>query len=289
MRSKRALFWYSLGLTLLLLLPMVLVVAFLTDQYMKQQQLRQASAAETALPIERGAQDVRTVLLVVQQERPAFLLLRADGAREMLTFCALPDTLLVDAPAGTTTLADCTLTAGAARAAQLLCGTLATGETASPALPYIAATPATWAACAGDAAVRFDTAALLSPAARMRVGYGSDTVAACTAAQAGELIENLESGLTGAGQCSARAAVWSAFVRQNPALLANITGALRSRSARLLTDLLAGEFTQWEETLTYLSRRTALTVDYTTAATESAKGGEALTDEGMDTVLELLS
>ena len=27
MRSKRALFWYSLGLTLLLLLPMVLVVA----------------------------------------------------------------------------------------------------------------------------------------------------------------------------------------------------------------------------------------------------------------------
>ena len=168
MRSKRALFWYSLGLTLLLLLPMVLVVAFLTDQYMKQQQLRQASAAETALPIERGAQDVRTVLLVVQQERPAFLLLRADGARETLTFCALPDTLLVDAPAGTTTLADCTLTAGAARAAQLLCGTLATGETASPALPYIAATPATWAACAGETSVRFDTAALLSPAARIR-------------------------------------------------------------------------------------------------------------------------
>ena len=195
MRSKRALFWYSLGLTLLLLLPMVLVVAFLTDQYMKQQQLRQASAAETALPIERGAQDVRTVLLVVQQERPAFLLLRADGARETLTFCALPDTLLVDAPAGTTTLADCTLTAGAARAAQLLCGTLATGETACPGTALYRRHPRNMGGLRrADAAVRFDTAALLSPAARMRVGYGSDTVAACTAAQAGELIENLEGG-----------------------------------------------------------------------------------------------
>ena len=45
MRSNRGIFWYSLGLTLLLLLPMVLTVAFFTDQYQKQQLLRQASAA----------------------------------------------------------------------------------------------------------------------------------------------------------------------------------------------------------------------------------------------------
>ena len=33
MRSHRGIFWYSLGLTLLLLLPMVLTVAFFADQY----------------------------------------------------------------------------------------------------------------------------------------------------------------------------------------------------------------------------------------------------------------
>ena len=38
MRSNRGIFWYSLGLTLLLLLPMVLTVAFFTDQYQKQRQ-----------------------------------------------------------------------------------------------------------------------------------------------------------------------------------------------------------------------------------------------------------
>lgn len=79
MRSNRGIFWYSLGLTLLLLLPMVLTVAFFTDQYQKQQLLRQASAADSTLHIEPGAQGVYTLLLVVQQEEPAFVLARADG------------------------------------------------------------------------------------------------------------------------------------------------------------------------------------------------------------------
>lgn len=70
MRSNRGIFWYSLGLTLLLLLPMVLTVAFFTDQYQKQQLLRQASAADSTLHIEPGAQGVYTLLLVVQQEEP---------------------------------------------------------------------------------------------------------------------------------------------------------------------------------------------------------------------------
>mgnify|MGYP000447478332 CR=1 FL=1 len=58
MRSHRGIFWYSLGLTLLLLLPMVLTVAFFADQYQKQQLLRQASAADSTLRIEPGAQGV---------------------------------------------------------------------------------------------------------------------------------------------------------------------------------------------------------------------------------------
>ena len=43
----------------------------------------------------------------------------------------------------------------------------------------------------------------------------------------------------------ARAAVWAAFLRQDPALLAGLPDGLRSRSARLLTDLLAADLTPW--------------------------------------------
>ena len=280
MRSKRGIFWYSLGLTLLLLLPMILTVAFFTDQYQKQQLLRQASAADSTLRIEPGAQGIFPLLLV-----------RADGPQQTLTLCALPGSLRVNAPAGTTTLADCTLAAGAGRAAQLLCGTVATGESAAPALHYIAATPATWAACAGsDASVRFDTAALLTPAARQALGYGREPVAECTAAQAGSLIEKMQGMLTGASaQADARAAVWAAFARQNPALLAAFPAGLRSQSARLLTDLLAADVSALEDTLTYLSTRPAPAVDYVTAETAKAKGGVCLTDAGMAAVRDLLS
>ena len=291
MRSQRGIFWYSLGLTLLLLLPMILTVAFFADQYQKQQLLRRASAADSTLRIEPGAQGIFPLLLVVQQEEPAFLLVRADGPQQTLTFCALPGSLRVDAPSGTTTLADCTLAAGAGRAAQLLCGTVATGESAAPALHYIAATPATWAACAGsDALVRFDTAALLTPAARQALGYGREPVAECTAAQAGALIEKMQGMLTGASaQADARAAVWAAFARQNPALPAAFPAGLRSQSARLLTDLLANDVSALEDTLTYLSTRPAPAVDYVTAETAKAKGGVCLTDAGMAAVRDLLS
>ena len=290
MRSHRGIFWYSLGLTLLLLLPMVLTVAFFADQYQKQQLLRQASAADSTLRIEPGAQGVYRLLLIVQQEEPAFVLARADGPKQAVTLCALPGSLLVNAPAGTTTLSECALSAGAGRAAQLLCCTVATGETAAPELHYIAATPATWAACAGkNAAVRFDTAALLTPTARERLGYGDDPVAACTAAQAGELIADLQGALTGAGESAdARAAVWAAFARQDPALLAAFPTGLRSQSARLLTDLLAADLSALEDTLTYLSTRPALAVDYVTAETAKANGGVCLTDEGRAAVRDLL-
>ena len=164
------------------------------------------------------------------------------------------------------------------------------GETAAPALHYIAATPATWADCAGrTASARIDTASLLDAAARTRLGYGEDPIAVCTAAQASELIAQLQAALPGAGEgCMARAAVWAAFLRQDPALLAGLPDGLRSRSARLLTDLLAADLNALGETLTYLSARTALTIDYTTAAVAAARGGVQLTEEGMAAVCALL-
>ncbi len=289
MRSRAGFFWHSLWLTLLLLLPLIAVVAFLARQRQAQQELRQAAASQSQLQIEPGAQSVWRMLLVVQQEEPAFVLMRADGPAHSVTFCALPGQLLVNAPAGTTTLAACTLSAGAGRAAQLLTATLATGETALPPLYYLAATPSCWVDCVGSGtAVRFDTSSLLQPAARLALGYGSEAVQSVSATDTVEFIAALQSQLTGSAAGNARAAVWAAFVRQNPDLLTAVPEAWRRYSARTLTDLTAQDLLRAGETAAFLQNQPALTVDYLTAAVTDAPDGVALTEDGMQIVQTLL-
>ena len=289
MRSRAGFFWHSLWLTLLLLLPLIAVVAFLARQRQAQQELRQAAASQSQLQIEPGAQSVWRMLLVVQQEEPAFVLVRADGPAHSVTFCALPGQLLVNAPAGTTTLAACTLSAGAGRAAQLLTATLATGETALPPLYYLAATPSCWVDCVGSGtAVRFDTSSLLKPAARLALGYGSEAVQSVSATDTVEFIAALQSQLTGSAAGNARAAVWAAFARQNPDLLTAVPEAWRRYSARTLTDLTAQELLRAGETAAFLQSQPALTVDYLTAAVTDAPDGVALTEDGMQIVQTLL-
>lgn len=289
MRSRAGFFWHSLWLTLLLLLPLIAVVAFLARQRQAQQELRQAAASQSQLQIEPGAQSVWRMLLVVQQEEPAFVLMRADGPAHSVTFCALPGQLLVNAPAGTTTLAACTLSAGAGRAAQLLTATLATGETALPPLYYLAATPSCWVDCVGSGtAIRFDTSSLLQPAARLALGYGSEAVQSVSATDTVEFIAALQSQLTGSAAGNARAAVWAAFVRQNPDLLTAVPEAWRRYSARTLTDLTAQDLLRAGETAAFLQSQPALTVDYLTAAVTDAPDGVALTEDGMQIVQTLL-
>ena len=289
MRSRAGFFWHSLWLTLLLLLPLIAVVAFLARQRQAQQELRQAAASQSQLQIEPGAQSVWRMLLVVQQEEPAFVLVRADGPAHSVTFCALPGQLLVNAPAGTTTLAACTLSAGAGRAAQLLTATLATGETALPPLYYLAATPSCWVDCVGSGtAVRFDTSSLLQPAARLALGYGSEAVQSVSATDTVEFIAALQSQLTGSAAANARAAVWAAFARQNPDLLTAVPEAWRRYSARTLTDLTAQDLLQAGETAAFLQSQPALTVDYLTAAVTDAPGGVELSEDGLQIVQTLL-
>ncbi len=289
MRSRAGFFWHSLWLTLLLLLPLIAVVAFLARQRQAQQELRQAAASQSQLQIEPGAQSVWRMLLVVQQEEPAFVLVRADGPAHSVTFCALPGQLLVNAPAGTTTLAACTLSAGAGRAAQLLTATLATGETALPPLYYLAATPSCWVDCVGSGtAVRFDTSSLLQPAARLALGYGSEAVQSVSATDTVEFIAALQSQLTGSAAANARAAVWAAFARQNPDLLTAVPEAWRRYSARTLTDLTAQDLLRAGETAAFLQSQPALTVDYLTAAVTDAPGGVEFTEDGMQIVQTLL-
>ena len=62
----------------------------------------------------------------------------------------------------------------------------------------------------------------------------------------------------------------------------------KAELGRLLTDLLAADLNALGETLAYLSARTSLTVDYTTAAVAAARGGVQLTEEGMAAVCALL-
>lgn len=289
MRSRAGFFWHSLWLTLLLLLPLIAVVAFLARQRQTQQELRQAAASQSQLQIEPGAQSVWRMLLVVQQEEPAFVLVRADGPAHSVTFCALPGQLLVNAPAGTTTLAACTLSAGAGRAAQLLTATLATGETALPPLYYLAATPSCWVDCVGSGtAVRFDTSSLLQPAARLALGYGSEAVQSVSATDTVEFIAALQSQLTGSAAGNARAAVWAAFARQNPDLLTAVPEAWRKYSARTLTDLTAQDLLQAGETAAFLQSQPALTVDYLTAAVTDAPDGVELSEDGLQIVERLL-
>ena len=263
MRSRAGFFWCSLWLTLLLLLPLILVVGFLARQRQTQQELRQAAANQSQLQIEPGAHSV--------------------------TFCALPGQLLVNAPAGTTTLAECTLSAGAGRAAQLLRAALSTGETALPPLYYLAATPSCWVDCVGSGtAVRFDTSSLLQPAARLALGYGKEAVQAVSATDAVELIADLQSQMSETTAANARAAVWAAFVRQNPDRLTAVPDAWRKYSARTLTDFTATDLLRAGETLAYLQKQAALTVDYVTVAVVDAPGGEALTEYGLQVVESLL-
>ena len=289
MRSRAGFFWHSLWLTLLLLLPLIAVVAFLARQRQTQQELRQAAASQSQLQIELGAQSVWRMLLVVQQEEPAFVLVRADGPAHSVTFCALPGQLLVNAPAGTTTLAACTLSAGAGRAAQLLTATLATGETALPPLYYLAATPSCWVDCVGSGtAVRFDTSSLLQPAARLALGYGSEAVQSVSATDTVEFIAALQSQLTGSAAGNARAAVWAAFARQNPDLLTAVPEAWRRYSARTLTDLTAQDLLRARETAAFLQSQPALAVDYLTAAVTDTPGGVELSEDGLQIVERLL-
>lgn len=290
MRSRGAVFWYSLGLTLLLLLPMIGLTWFFVHQRARQNELRQAAAERGGLPITQGAQDTWRALLVVQQEEPGFVLVRVDGPAQAVTFCALPGALQVQAPAGTTTLADCALSAGPGRAAQLLAGTLATGETARAPLYYLAATPDCWADCVGEEAVaRLDTAALLTREERAGIGYGEDSVAEVSAGQAGALIAQLQSCQQDPGrQADMRAAVWEAFARQNPGLLAGMPQAWRDHSARTLTDLMATDLAGWEATLQYITAQPGLTVGYCTAATGTEGRDVVLTEAGRETLEKLL-
>lgn len=285
MHKRRGLFFQSLLLTLLIVLPMMGGVVYFAARR-GERQAAEAAAAGTTLAEPAGARSTHRLLLAVQGEEPAFLLLRLDGPAQQALFCALPGEMQLQAPAGTTTLAACYLTAGPARAAKLLGDTLGIAPDA-----YLAATAAGFADLWGDGpAIRFDTAAVLEEAVRAELGYGQDSLAELDAAAAPEFLQAAaRAGLPPPALAQARAAVWAAYFRQGQPNLAALPNAVRAASARLLTDLTAQDLARLEETLTWLSGAAGFTADYVEAGTEPAAGSWQLTADGRDTLLELLA
>ena len=285
MHKRRGLFFQSLLLTLLIVLPMMGGVVYFAARR-GERQAAEAAAAGTTLAEPAGARSTHRLLLAVQGEEPAFLLLRLDGPAQQALFCALPGEMQLQAPAGTTTLADCYLTAGPARAAKLLGDTLGIAPDA-----YLAATAAGFADLWGDGpAIRFDTAAVLEEAVRAELGYGQDSLAELDAAAAPEFLQAAaRAGLPPPALAQARAAVWAAYFRQGQPNLAALPDAVRAASARLLTDLTAQDLARLEETLTWLSGAAGFMADYVEAGTELAAGAWQLTADGRDTLLELLA
>ena len=285
MHKRRGLFFQSLLLTLLIVLPMMGGVVYFAARR-GERQAAEAPAAGTTLAEPAGARSTHRLLLAVQGEEPAFLLLRLDGPAQQALFCALPGEMQLQAPAGTTTLAACYLTAGPAGAANLLGDTRGIAPEAYPA-----ATAAGFADLWGDGpAIRFDTAAVLEEAVRAELGYGQDSLAELDAAAAPEFLQAAaRAGLPPPALAQARAAVWAAYFRQGQPNLAALPDAVRAASARLLTDLTAQDLARLEETLTWLSGAAGFTADYVEAGTEPAAGGWQLTADGRDTLLELLA
>lgn len=285
MHKRRGLFFQSLLLTLLIVLPMMGGVVYFAARR-GERQAAEAAAAGTTLAEPAGARSTHRLLLAVQGEEPAFLLLRLDGPAQQALFCALPGEMQLQAPAGTTTLAACYLTAGPARAAKLLGDTLGIAPDA-----YLAATAAGFADLWGDGpAIRFDTAAVLEEAVRAELGYGQDSLAELDAAAAPEFLQAAaRAGLPPPALAQARAAVWAAYFRQGQPNLAALPDAVRAASARLLTDLTAQDLARLEKTLTWLSGAAGFTADYVAAGTEPAADGWQLTADGRDTLLELLA
>lgn len=287
MHKRRGLFFQSLFITLILVLPMMAAVAYLAGLRGEQQTAR-VSAEKTALAEPAGAHSTHRLLLAVQGETPAFLLLRLDGPAQQIRFCALPGQMQIRAPAGFTTLADCYLSAGPARAADLLTDTVGLAPDA-----YLAATADGFASIWGEEpAVRLDLAAMLTEAARAALPYETDgTILELTAEETPAFLGAVAAlpGVKPPDLARVRAAVWAALFRQGRDRLADLTEGVRAASSRTLTDLRAQDLALIEETLQWLAEAGGLTVDYETAALSPAAGSWQLTQEGLATVREILA
>ena len=174
----------------------------------------------------------RSLLLAVADERPAFVLVRLDGAAPACRLIVVPgESVVLDGQGQPITLAESYAAAGPARAGSLLAATLGIQLDR-----YLAATPAVRGqSLSGLEQARVNLSPLLDEAARRALG-----VAAVAQLDAGEAASLLGDGSHRPGAGAAKRLGWQAFALQCQGSLAeSVPQGLRQFSGDLLTDLTA--------------------------------------------------
>lgn len=276
MRAR--LFFAALFLTMLLLLPMIGLVQYFSVQRQMQERVRRANASGMAVQVDPASRYTGSLLLAIQQEEPQFVLLCMDAPAAKMTLCGLPGSLQVDAPSGTTTLAQAYMTAGPARVVQLLEKTIGT-------MPqhYLAATPACYAGFWQDGTTaRLDMAAFAEQA-------GENAVVEIDVATAETALRALGAEQNDAGAARLRAGFLAALLRQNLQQLAALPDNARQASAYILTDLRAQDWNTLEQVFAYFANTPALEIETELPAFASRPRGElALTENGKQTIQNML-
>lgn len=227
--SGGRIFWASFFLTLAVIGPLLGLFAFWGVQ--QNRRAVQTQQAQSGVPIQRPGS--LSLLLAVADERPAFVLVRLDGAAPAFRLVVVPgETVVLDGQGQPITLAESYAAAGPARAGNLLAATLGIQLDR-----YLAATPAVWGqSLSGLEQARVNLSPLLDEAQRRALGVAA--VAQLDAAEAANLLQGTD--LTGPPLGRLRAAVWQAFALQSQGSLAEaVPQGLRRCSGDLLTDLTA--------------------------------------------------
>ena len=224
-------FWAALLAALLVLLPLVGGTVLLTRRSLLT---RLASRPQSGVAIRQPKEENRLSLLVciapTETTAPGFLLLYLSASQNCIHALALPGELTVPFGADEASLADCYRAAGPARCREALLSALSLPEDTH----YLAFAPSVLQAIADRYGM-------------LRVGFSGALTAE-------------ELAVTGCSshKAAARAAVWDAFFRQELELLpATLPDALRAHSSSLLTDLTAQDLLILEDTLEFLTDRSA--------------------------------
>lgn len=250
-RSGPRAFWLSFFLTLAILMP--LLGAFVFYSAWQERASEPAARSQSGVPVQRptSANDL-TVLVAVAAEEPAFLLVRLNAIDAAVTLCPVPAESVLLGPGGTVLLADSYASAGPARAAQLLGGTL--NITIDR---YLAITPGSLGQVWGDLEdPRVNLTGLLEQSELESLGLSESPVLALAPEEATAFIATLD--LPVAREARLRGAVWQAALRQQlEELPTALPAGLRSVSGSLLTDLSAADLYDLADTLTWLAKENA--------------------------------
>jgi hypothetical protein len=242
-------FWMSFVITAAVLVPFVVVTLIMTD--IKQEPV--ASSKGDVVVASPDEDNCVTVLAVVADDPPAFVLVRLDAQHNIFRMAVIPAQSVVKNGQEAMTLEESYAAAGPARAAELLAGTLNISIDR-----YLAASPTAWAEALSKAGTaRIGLSGAMTTDQLAQAGMPGE-VREWTASAAHAFLhrldadENLAFSPLAAG--AARAALWQGWGRQKlDQLPGTLPDGLRKVSDGLLTNLTATDLLDLGETLEFLA------------------------------------